>query len=340
VLVARRAATNANHPARNPDAADPHHFGSTVHWRRNGSTDRWRASPGEADRRPHPTTPEATQLQRSPCWGRLPTRPDRCRPLTRTDRDRAHPMCCPDQPVSTNAGARKHHASHCSALTAPCPNGEPSPAHRTGHARCPRCRPGNGTRSWTSRTPPRRAGPTVGAWTQTRGVTPTTAGTSPTRGVNSTTTEDQMPTMACSNSTRTRDWHSKAADRSRPLTTDCRSPTMTPRWNGACLHPRKRVATHRPCRHPGSHRCRWADPNHLTNPATPRSHWKNCEGIPHRIACRSLTIPLDRGQPTEVRASAAPLHRSTAHPDPFTVTRPAADLTSCPQSCAPHQNRD
>ena len=68
----------------------------------------------------------------------------------------------------------------------------------------------------------------------------------------------------------------------------------THRWTGACRHPRRGVATHHPCRHPGSHRCRPTDWSHLTNPANPRSHWKNCEGIPHRIACRSLTIPLDR----------------------------------------------
>ena len=75
----------------------------------------------------------------------------------------------------------------------------------------------------------------------------------------------------------------------------CRPPTRTHRSNGACRPPTREVATPCSVRHRSSNRCchrnGWSHPR---NPATPQTHWMSCEGIPHRTACRSLTIPLDR----------------------------------------------
>ena len=64
------------------------------------------------------------------------------------------------------------------------------------------------------------------------------------------------------------------------------------------------------CRHRNS----WSHPR---NPATPRNHPKSCEGIPHRIACRSLTIPLDRVSLPRYSSLLPCFTGGTSHPDPL-----------------------
>ena len=110
-------------------------------------------------------------------------------------------------------------------------------------------------------------------------------------------TRTQRSNGACRSPTRTH--RSNGACRS-PTTTHrsnevCRNPTRTHRSNEVCRNPTREVATPGSVRHRSSNRCchrnGWSHPRNL---ATPQTHWMSCEGIPHRTACRSLTIPLDR----------------------------------------------
>ena len=140
------------------------------------------------------------------------------------------------------------------------------------------------------------------------------------------------PTSDSQRRTRTRRSNGAYPPRRRPTarTGLTRPRRRTHRSNGACRPPTREVATPCSVRHRSSNRCchrnGWSHPR---NPATPQTHWMSCEGIPHRTACRSLTIPLDRVSlprseplpPYFTGAPSAPNRATSISPDPRQTTR-------------------
>ena len=219
--------------------------------------------------------------------------------------------------------------------TGPDPSVGPGPARRIGrvHSRCWSTAPvsPSGTRrSWpwpagpmrVGRTPTRVGkGPTApnSRWMDDRSsarnrqaVRPNDRWRSPTAGTPPTTTSSHPWTM--------RTPPGAMSLRPSPRSTaSAHSRTMTPHSFGACPSRTRAVATPCSCRRrpwrPGPHPgCRrpwrpWCHPigwGPLRSSVTPLTRWRSCEGIPHRTACHSLPIPLDR--PSLPRSAATDLH--------------------------------
>lgn len=313
---------SANHGGRNRHAAhDPHHCGWVHHRAGCPSQGRWSA---------HPRT--TVRLHQ-------PRAPGRCA---------ADPRNLANPPGATNAGDRNYSVDLRIAPRELDPTVAPDPGPRTGsrHPLPPSASPTRTserltltsvTPSRTSSDDPIPASPwtTDGRHHLTPHAIPTTDQfrkwvaswtlPSPSRttcrppDASCRRWDDQRPRTTVW--TQSRPWPLKVVSHLRTTTIRCPCATCPSSTRAAATH------LHHEPRMP--RRC-WTARNHLTHPATRPTRWQSCEGSPHRIACRSLTIPLDRDSLPRSGPPQFPLHRSArAHVIDLHV-RPRPDDVLCP----------
>jgi hypothetical protein len=256
----------------------------------------------------------------------LPRARDSAPGPTRTGHCRSDQSCRRISRSST--GRRRHVRPHC-ATRGRGPTVALSLAHRIDRVHhCPSCSRLNRSRSGMSLSRLRTDGSRWGGMTVMRSGTCPTASASPRRpddrtpawtrqgvrtdhsissaaGMTPTTISSvsHPETMSTPTGARSQRWtcHSTAAGR---------LPTTILRSSGASPSPTRAVATRRPYRWTWR-RCLRSAP-HPRCCVTPPNRVRSCEGIPHRTACRSLTIPLDR--PSLSRS--APTHPHVTQPGP------------------------